>query len=93
VASGVEKGILHRQAGELPPVLQIFGQQPATLSPQRCLDDEGVPVRETGLERASVANVSQLTVVDRGRLAERVGVLPARLLTQVEDGVRQVLSL
>ncbi len=49
--------------------------------------------RETGLERASVANVSQLTVVDRGRLAERVGVLPARLLTQVEDGVRQVLSL
>ena len=49
--------------------------------------------RETGLKRASVANVSQLTVVDRGRLAEKVGVLSARLLTQVEDGVRQVLSL
>jgi len=49
--------------------------------------------RETGLKRASVANVSQLTVVDRGRLAEKVGALSARLLTQVEDGVRQVLSL
>ena len=49
--------------------------------------------RETGLKRASVANVSQLTVVDLGRLAEKVGVLSARLLTQVEDGVRQVLSL
>jgi len=44
--------------------------------------------RETGLEKASVANVSQLTVVDRGRLAEKAGVLSARLLTQVEDGVR-----
>ena len=49
--------------------------------------------RETGLKRASVANVAQLTVVDRGRLAEKVGVLSTRLLTQVEDGVRQVLSL
>lgn len=49
--------------------------------------------RETGLTKASVANVSQLTVVDRGRLADPVGVLSARLLTKVEDGVRQVLAL
>ena len=49
--------------------------------------------RETGLERASVANASQLTVVDRGRLAEKAGVLSARLLAQVEDGVRQALPL
>jgi mRNA interferase MazF len=49
--------------------------------------------RETGLEKPSVANVSQLTVIDRGRLAEHVGVLSARLLTHVEDGVRQVLAL
>jgi hypothetical protein len=40
-----------------------------------------------------VANVSQLTVVDRGRLTEKAGVLSARLLRQVEDGVRQVLAL
>ena len=49
--------------------------------------------RETGLDRKSVANVSQLTVVDRGRLAEKAGVLSARLLRQVEEGVRQVLAL
>ena len=48
---------------------------------------------ETGLKRASVANVSQLTVVDRGRLAEKAGVLSARLLTRIEEGVRQVLAL
>jgi mRNA interferase MazF len=50
--------------------------------------------RETGLERAPVANVSQqLTVVGRGRLAEKAGVLSARLLTHVEDGVRLALAL
>ena len=49
--------------------------------------------RETGLKRASVANVSQLTVVDRSRLAEKAGVLDRRLLAQVEDGVRLLLAL
>jgi mRNA interferase MazF len=49
--------------------------------------------RETGLKKASVANVSQLTVVDRRRLADKAGVLSARLLTQVEDGVRLLLAL
>jgi mRNA interferase MazF len=49
--------------------------------------------RETGLDRESVANVSQLTVIDRGRLTDKAGVLSARPLHQVEDGVRQVLAL
>ena len=49
--------------------------------------------RDTGLDRESVANVSQLTVVDRGRLTDKAGILSARLLRQVEDGVRQVLAL
>lgn len=49
--------------------------------------------RETGLKRASVANVSQLTVIDRSRLVDRAGVLSLRLLTQVEDGVRVLLAL
>ena len=49
--------------------------------------------RETGLKKASVANVSQLTVIDRGRLADKAGVLSVRLLTQVEDGVRQLAAL
>jgi mRNA interferase MazF len=49
--------------------------------------------RETGLRHPSVANVSQVTVADRRRLVERVGALPARLLTQVDDGLRLVLEL
>ena len=49
--------------------------------------------RETGLRHPSVANVSQVTVADRRRLVERVGVLPARLLTQVDEGLRLVLEL
>ena len=49
--------------------------------------------RDTGLPRASVANVSQLTVVDRKRLTDKVGAVPSRLMTQVEAGVRLVLAL
>jgi mRNA interferase MazF len=49
--------------------------------------------RETGLKKASVANVSQLTVIDRSRLADKAGELSGRLLTQVEDGVRLLLAL
>jgi mRNA interferase MazF len=49
--------------------------------------------RETGLKKACVANVSQITVIDRARLAARAGMLSSRLLAQVEDGVRRVLGL
>jgi mRNA interferase MazF len=34
--------------------------------------------KDTGLPRPSVANVSQLTVVDRRRLTEKVGAVPSR---------------
>ena len=49
--------------------------------------------RETGLKKPSVANVSQISVVDRARLADRAGALSSRLLAQIEDGVRLVLAL
>ena len=49
--------------------------------------------RDTGLPRMSVVNVSQLTVADRRRLAEKVGSLPGRILGQVEEGMRLVLGL
>lgn len=49
--------------------------------------------RDTGLPRTSVVNVSQLTVVDRRRLLEKVGAVPGRLLKQIEDGMRLVLGL
>ena len=49
--------------------------------------------KDTGLRRPSVANVSQLTVADRGRLAERIGSLPRAVMRQVDDGLRLVLCL
>ena len=49
--------------------------------------------RQTGLRMRSVANVSQLSVVDRRRLLEKVGTLPHALLQQVEAGLRLILSL
>ena len=49
--------------------------------------------RVTSLPRDSVANVSQLVVVDRRRLVEKAGTLPGRLMRQVEDGARLVLGL
>jgi mRNA interferase MazF len=49
--------------------------------------------RDTGLPRTSVVDVSQLTVVDRRRLLEKVGAVPGPLLKQIEDGMRLVLGL
>ncbi|HJS73742.1 MAG TPA: type II toxin-antitoxin system PemK/MazF family toxin [Vicinamibacteria bacterium] len=49
--------------------------------------------RESGLEKASVVNVSQLLTVDRRLLVERVRTLPARTMDRVDDGLRQVLDL
>jgi mRNA interferase MazF len=52
-----------------------------------------VPARGTGLERPSVVNVSQIITVDRSLLTERLGKLNSQLLTEVENGLRLVLSL
>ncbi len=49
--------------------------------------------RETGLEKASVVNVSQVATIDKSRLLTHIGTLPDRLLANVEDGVRLVLGL
>jgi mRNA interferase MazF len=48
---------------------------------------------ETGLPRDSVVNVSQVVTVDKNLFVERVGTIPAHLLIQVEEGLRQVLGL
>jgi len=49
--------------------------------------------RDSGLPKASVVNVSQLTVADRRRLVEKAGTVPGRLMKQVEDGMRLILGL
>ncbi|HEY7699724.1 MAG TPA: type II toxin-antitoxin system PemK/MazF family toxin [Vicinamibacteria bacterium] len=49
--------------------------------------------KDTGLDKPSVANVSQLSVLDRRCLVEKAGAVTTRVMTQVEDGVRLVLGL
>lgn len=52
-----------------------------------------VPARAAGLPRDSVANVSQVLTIDRGRLTQRVRSLPPRILAQVDEGLRLALAL
>jgi mRNA interferase MazF len=52
-----------------------------------------LPARSTGLPRDSVANVSQLLTLDRGFLTAQVGVLPPRLQSSIDAGLRVVLEL
>lgn len=52
-----------------------------------------VPSRGTGLAKPSVVNVSQIITVDKSFLTKRVGRLTARLLVEVDDGLRLVLSI
>lgn len=49
--------------------------------------------RQTGLPSRSVANVSQLAVVNRSRLVEKAGAVPGTLLRQVEEGIQLVLGM
>jgi mRNA interferase MazF len=52
-----------------------------------------LPVRGTGLTKVSVANVSQIITVDKTFLTQRIGRLTPRLLAEVDDGLRLVLSI
>lgn len=52
-----------------------------------------LPARGLGLTKPSVVNVSQIITVDKSILTQRVGRIPPRLLAEVDDGIRLVLSL
>lgn len=54
-----------------------------------------VPLRAgtAGLDRDCAVDVSQLLTVDRDDLEEPVGMLDARTIRRVDDGLRLVLSL
>ena len=52
-----------------------------------------VPAGVGGLPKASVALCHQVTTVDRAKLTERAGALPANVLAAVEDGLRAALDL
>jgi len=52
-----------------------------------------LPARGLGLSKASVVNVSQIITLDKSFLSQRIGKLPPRLQTAVDDGVRLVLGV
>jgi mRNA interferase MazF len=52
-----------------------------------------LPAGVSGLERDSVANVTQLATVDKRALIERASALPGWLMQQLDDGLRQALAL
>jgi mRNA interferase MazF len=49
--------------------------------------------KESGLPKQSVVNVSQLITVDKTFLTEKAGSISALKLSEIETGVRLVLSL
>ena len=49
--------------------------------------------RETGLGRASVANVTQTAPLPRSGFRERVGGLSEPLMSRIDEGLRLVLGL
>ena len=52
-----------------------------------------LPAKGIGLAKASVVNVSQIITVDKTFLTGRIGRLNPRLLAEVDDGLRLVLSI
>ena len=52
-----------------------------------------LPRTTAKLGKESVVNVSQVLTVDRALLTERVGRLPPSVMSQVDAGLRLVLSL
>ena len=52
-----------------------------------------LPRKQSGLPKSSVVDVSQPITIDRSYLEDCLGALPARLLGQVDAGIRLVLGL
>ena len=52
-----------------------------------------LPMTDTGLSRDSVANISQMTAVNRWFLTEYIGTLPEELMVKVEEGIKRLLDL
>lgn len=48
---------------------------------------------KSGLSKDSVANVSQIIILDKDSLTEAIGVLDKLTMHQVDDGIKLVLSV
>jgi mRNA interferase MazF len=52
-----------------------------------------LPAGSARLGRSSLALCHQVTTLDRAKLTERVGILPAELLARIDDALRAALEL
>lgn len=52
-----------------------------------------LPAKNTGLNKDSAANVSQIITVDKSFLTERIGKLKPRQMESVDKGLRLAMSL
>ena len=52
-----------------------------------------LPKNMTGLPKDSIANASQIITIDKHFLTDRIGILPAGIMRQVDNGLRLALSL
>ena len=68
----------------------------AITSNKRLADRPGnvsLPVRGTGLPKASVVNVTQILTLDRRALGDRIGRVPDSILPRIDAGLRLALAL
>lgn len=78
-------------AGLSPASGQTQARSPAalvTLAPGNVL----LSAKHTGLDRDSVANVSQLVTIDKGQLTERVGKIPQRRMEAIFAGIDLIMG-
>ena len=52
-----------------------------------------LPAKTSGLNRDSVANVSQVITVDKSFLTEKIGKLKPQLLEAIDNGLRLAMAL
>jgi mRNA interferase MazF len=52
-----------------------------------------LPRSASGLQKDSVANVSQILTLDKKFLVERIGSIPDHLQSEIDDGIRTILYL
>ena len=48
---------------------------------------------ETGLDRDSVANITQVSAIDRQQLGDRIGAVAPSTMSKIDDGLRLALGL
>jgi len=67
----------------------------STSDAQRRRGPTAVPIPQgtSGLSRESVALCHQVTTLDRAKLNQQIGVLPSRVLDQVNEGLQVALDL